>query len=123
MRRNHLAILGLAVLVAGATAFAAETKPLEMTGNVKAIDVKARTVSIDTGSATDTFKLASSVAIDQQSTHKALTLDQLKVGDRVQVHYTMSGQDRMASRLDVLPTSQAANTPPSTPRPGTTKHR
>ena len=63
MRRNQLAILGLAVLVTAATVFAAETKPLEMTGSVKAIDAKARTVSIDTGSATDTFKIAPSDAI------------------------------------------------------------
>jgi len=103
--------------------FAADTKPadkpLNMTGSVKSIDAQARTIVLEQGGKTDTFKLASTATIDNQNTHKPITLDQLKVGERVQVHYTMSGADRMASKVEVLPVSQASTS--SHPKPGTPK--
>jgi Cu/Ag efflux protein CusF len=128
MTKKQLALVALATVITAAAMgiFAAdtksrpaETKSLEMTGSVKSIDAKARTVVVDTGGATDTFKLASTATIDQQSSHKALSLDQLKVGDRVQLHYSMSGTDRLASKVEVLPVSQASTS--SHPKPGTPK--
>jgi len=123
MRRKQLAIFGLLMLALATMVFAADTKPadkpLNMTGSVKSIDAQARTIVLEQGGKTDTFKLASTATIDNQNTHKPITLDQLKVGERVQVHYTMSGADRMASKVEVLPVSQASTS--SHPKPGTPK--
>jgi len=76
---------------------------------VKSIDAKNRTIVVDTGSATESFKLESSAAIEQSSPHKMLAFADLKTGERVQVYYTMSGSSRLASKLEVLPVKTAAN--------------
>jgi hypothetical protein len=111
MRKAMFGVLALAVLFASVAAFAASpAKSQEISGTVKSIDTKNRTVVVDTGSATETFKLESWAAIEQSNPHKALTFADLKTGERVQVHYTMNGSSRLASKLEVLPQGVASNT-------------
>jgi len=109
MRKMMVGALVGSVLLAAAATFAAEpAKSHEATGTVKSIDAKARTVVLDTGSATETFLLSSYALIEQSSPHKTLSLNDLKVGERVRVDYTMNGNDRRASKVEVLETKVAS---------------
>jgi len=110
MRKRVTIVLALLALCAASVALAAyPPKSHEATGTVKSIDAKTRAVVVDTGSASETFTLEASATIEQSSPHKALTLADLKPGQRVQLHYAMNGPTRTVSRLEVLPDRMASN--------------
>lgn len=110
---SRVAMLGLVVALAVGTALAADVKKSDFVGHVVSIDTKAMTLEVESSSGTKTFSLESNIAVSEQTGNKKLELAQIKVGDRVKVMYTMSGEKYTASALERLEAPRhAANRPP-----------
>lgn len=117
--RKH-AILGLALLVALATAGSAlakthhstASKYVRMHGAIDSVDSTAQSFTVKHGTETSTFKTDSSTKYKHGT--KTITFADLKAGDDVRVSFTESGTDKTAARVDVL---KEASTPPAASTP------
>jgi len=108
MRRTFVTILTLASIVGAGAALAAAPKNHETIGTVASIDAAHRTLVIDNGTVREAMELEAGAAILTEATGKSLTLEQLKVGERVKAEFTLVGSDRMVSKLEVLPAHEHA---------------
>ena len=83
------AVLGLTQTVqAQAEKKADKAKSQQATGEITAVDVKANTVTIKHKTASMTFNVASDAKFGSGGENIALNLTNLKIGDKVTVHYT-----------------------------------
>ena len=114
--RKH-AILGLALLVALATAgsalaktpHGATSKYHRMHGAIDSVDSTAQTFTVKHNNESSTFKTDSSTKYKHGTT--TIAFGDLKAGDDVRVSFTENGTDKTAARVDVV---KEASTPPAT---------
>lgn len=111
MRRNSLAVLALAMLLAVGTALAAMPVTLRAHGTVKSINLATRTITVDTGKKVEHFKVRDDAAIAQKNPKRSLMMSELEVGEQVHLRYTMKGPENLVSRLEVMRALQASNNP------------
>jgi Cu/Ag efflux protein CusF len=74
-------------------------KPHQATGQITAVDVKAGTVTIEHKKENKTFTLAPDVKYGSGGENVNLNLSNLKVGDKVTIHYTEDGGKMMAHKI------------------------
>ena len=120
--RKH-AILGLALLLALATAGSALAKDQSansktskyhrMHGAIESVDSTAQSFTVKHGDETSTFKTDSSTKYKHGA--KTIAFTDLKAGDDVRVSFTESGTDKTAARVDVV--KEPSTTPPAAATP------
>jgi Domain of unknown function (DUF5666) len=111
--RKH-AILGLALLLALATAGSALAKTQSSSsktskyhrthGSIESVDSTAQTFTVKHGNDTSTFKTDANTKY--KGLGKDITFADLQVGDDVRVSYTENGTDKTAARVDVAHTKK-----------------
>jgi Cu/Ag efflux protein CusF len=102
VRSAGVVALVVAVLAIGQTARAASAekgKQQEITGEISSVDAAANTVTIKHKSASMTFAVAKDAKFASGGQHVNLNVSNLKVGDRVTVHYTDEGGKKIAHRI------------------------
>ena len=107
MRRQLVVVSCLMAALAVGVVLASEPKGSEVKGTVKSIDAVTRTVTVETSSGSQVFKVDDSSPIATSDTGKKLEFKDLRIGEHVRVHYTGSGTQVKLSRIEVLP-EQAA---------------
>lgn len=111
MRKQAMTLgLTLTLVLAAGVVAAAGSKSSVATGKLTSIDTTAMTLTIETHSGPQTFKVDDSSSIVAQDTHKKLQFTDLKTGERLRLHYLRGTQSRV-SRIEVLPEHHAANHP------------
>jgi hypothetical protein len=121
MRTNRATGLALAIALFAATSAWAATETI--TGRVVSKDAanNAITVQTDAGQSM-TFRADSNTAL-QRAGGSSLTMNDVKVGDRVQVMAdTTTGQQPAATRVEVMDTGMATGTAAATPPESQTDH-
>ena len=103
MRRLAGLISALAGLLLGFPALSATESPRgpEASGTVKFVDPRAMMLTLDTYAGLESFKVGESPSITGSSGRK-LRLADLKAGEHVRVHYTVSGKERRVSTIELL---------------------
>jgi Cu/Ag efflux protein CusF len=79
----------------------------EAEGKIESVDVKANTVTISHKKATMTFTAAPNIEFGGMG-NKKVTLADLKVGDKVTVHYTDEGGKLVAHKIGHVDTKAKA---------------
>lgn len=69
-------------------------------GELSAVDATAKTFSVKTKSSTESFTLGASATITMHG--KPGQFSDLKVGEKVEVRFTMEGSNRVATSVTVL---------------------
>jgi len=109
MRQRTLIMVGLVVGLGLALAASAADKPLVAQGKIAHVDLKARSLTLAAGHERVTFKL------EPDTTYTAFgkpsELMKLRLGEQAVVQYTMSGDTRTASEIDIV-----AGAPSAAPR-------
>jgi uncharacterized protein YodC (DUF2158 family) len=117
MRKGLLVVVGVLFVAAlASSAVAAQktaTKTMRAWGTVASVNAEAKTLTVKEKSGDVTFKLGDMVKIKEGS--KTLAVTDLKADQHVSVHYTMSGQDKVASVIYVSTRHAMAKT--STKKP------
>jgi Cu/Ag efflux protein CusF len=100
MRKLSVGILA-AVLVLGVSvaAYAAAPATHSASGTITAIDTSARAISVKTKAGQEVFNLGDKTEL--MSSGNAITLQELKEGDQVEVTYTKSGSTLNATKIVV----------------------
>ena len=107
--RKHV-VLSLALLLVLFTAISAGAKTSSkqkyhrMHGDIASLDATAQTFTVKHGDETSTFKTDSSTKY--RGAGKAITFNDLQVGDDVRVSFTENGTDKTAARVDVAHTKK-----------------
>lgn len=108
---TKVAVLFLAFLVielAGYTLAAAETKIEEIVGKIVSIDITANMLTIETKQGEMSFSINEKTQITMGRKEKYLA--DLKVGDKVKVHYTVVEGKELAERIMVKPYKKKSST-------------
>ena len=108
MRHRSLIALGMVVGLGLAVAAFAADKPLVAQGRIAHIDAKANTLTLAAGEEHVTFTLGANTGYTAFG--KASTMARLRSGEQAIVQYTMSGETRMATKVEVV-AAQATNAP------------
>ena len=92
----------------------------QATGKITAVDAKAGTITIDHKKESKTFAVASDVKFGSEGDTVKMTIADLKVGDKVTIHYTEDGGKMMAHKVGHVDLSKkkgasAAPAVPATP--------
>jgi Cu/Ag efflux protein CusF len=74
-------------------------KKTQATGEITAVDAKANTVTIKHKTASMTFTLAPDVKFGSGGENVNLNLSNLKVGDKVTIHYSEDGGKMIAHKI------------------------
>ena len=69
-------------------------------GELTAVDATAKTFSVKSKSATESFTLGTGATITMQG--KAGQFSDLKIGQKVEVRYNMEGSNRVATSITIL---------------------
>ncbi len=93
------AILCLAQTARAEEKKAEKPKPHESTGVIESVDAKAGTVTIKHKKESVTFTAAADIKFGHKGEKVAMTIADLKVGDRVTVHYTEEGDKKIAHKV------------------------
>jgi Cu/Ag efflux protein CusF len=95
------AVLGLTQSVRAEEQAKKADKPKshQATGKITAVDVKAGTVTIEHKKESKTFTLAPDVKFGSEGENVNLNISNLKVGDKVTIHYTEDGGKMMAHKI------------------------
>jgi len=90
-------------------------------GKVKSVDAKTMTVVVQNGEDSKSFIVGHDVTMMRQGAPRdKVAFADLKAGERILVHYTMTGTTMTASKMELLPAQTAAVTQPAT-KPSATK--
>ena len=108
MRQRSLIVLGMVVGLGLAMASFAADRPLVAQGRISHVDMKASTLTLAAGEEHVTFTLAANTAYTAFG--KASSLAHLRPGEHALVHYTMSGETRTATKVEVI-SSQPTTAP------------
>ncbi len=121
MRHRSLIALGMVFGLGLAVAAFAADKPLVAQGKIAHIDAKANTLTLAAGEEHVTFTLGANTAYTAFG--KASTMARLRSGEQAIVHYTMSGETRMATTVEVVGTQPtAAHAKHNNAKPAPTTH-
>ncbi len=91
--------LGLTTVYAQGDKKADKPKQHQTTGEISAVDAKANTVTIKHKAASMTFTLAPDVKFGSGGENVNLNISNLKVGDKVTIHYTEDGGKMIAHKI------------------------
>ena|SRR5213593_3941666 len=98
------ALTGAVIGFAATTQAGDKPKEQQAAGDIKAVDVKAGTITIEHKQAKMTFVAAPDIKFGAHGENVNYTLANLTVGDHVTIHYTTEGDKLIAhkvSRVDV----------------------
>lgn len=122
MRKLSIGVLA-AVLVLGLSAVALAAGPVthSASGTITAIDTTAKTVSVKTKAGSEVFAIGAKTEL--MSAGKAITLQDLKQGDSVEVTYTKSGSTLNATRIEIKAGDSMAEPEHQSPPPNSQSRR
>jgi hypothetical protein len=98
MRQKSLIALGFVVALTATIAVYAANQPLTAQGTITAIDVKARTITIQSGQQEHVLKVADKAEILADG--RTVLLNELKKGETVQVEYAAAAGVKTAHRVE-----------------------
>jgi Cu/Ag efflux protein CusF len=94
---------------------AEKPKEHQATGTITAVDVKAGTVTIEHKKESKTFSVAPDVKFGSEGEKVKMSIAELKVGDKVTIHYTEDGSKMIAHKIGHVDTSAKKAAPASAP--------
>jgi hypothetical protein len=110
--RKHITLMTmlLAALALTFVVVAQDTGSSTVTGKITSVDTVGGTFTVDTS--TGAITLNTDASTMYMSRGQTVRINDLKVGDRVSVTATGSGNTRTATNVDVLPATSSGSQPP-----------